>query len=86
MHKKLMAIVIYLGAVIVISLLMRYLDTTIINNIALDQLKNETGSDLPLRMYYFVRNNLWIPLGLAGVVLGISLIIPSKETEKDKED
>lgn len=86
MHKKLMAIVIYLGAVIAVSLLMRYLDTTIINSIALDQLKNEAGSDLPLRMYYFVRNNLWIPLVLAGVVLGISLIIPSKETEKDKED
>lgn len=86
MHKKLMAIVIYLGAVIAVSLLMRYLDTTIINSIALDQLKNEAGSDLPLRMYYFVRNNLCIPLVLAGVVLGISLIIPSKETEKDKED
>lgn len=85
MHKKLIAVGIYLGAVIAATLLMRYLDTTIINSIALDQLKNEAGSDLPLRMYYFVRNNLWIPLVLVGVVLGISLAIPSKKNKKESK-
>lgn len=85
MHKKLIAIGIYLGVVIAVFLLMRYLDTTIINSIALDQLKNEDGSDLPLRMYYFVRNNLWIPLVLAGVVLGISLANTNKKSKKERE-
>jgi len=85
MRKKWLAVSIYLGVVIAVSLLMRYLDTTIINSIALEQLKNEAGSDLPLRLYYFVRNNLWILFALVGVVLGISLVIPSKKNKKESE-
>ena len=85
-RKKLIAVGIYFGVLIAVSLLMQYLDTMIINSIALDQLKNEAGSDLPLQMYYFVRNHLWIPFALVGIGLGISLVIPSKGTEKDKED
>ena len=84
-RKKLVVVGIYFGIVIAVIVLMRYLDTTIINSIALDQLKNEAGSDLPLRLYHFVRSNLWIPLALAGVVLGIILVIPSKKNKKERE-
>lgn len=79
MRKKWIAAGIYLGAVIAVSFLLRYLDATVINSIALEQLQNEAGSDLPLRLYHFVRNHWWIPFAFVGIGIGISFFVPSRK-------